>query len=312
MSPAQTLKLLEDSRAQGRLSEAQRPVFEMALAEAASEEELFELAEAALAPKRSRSASGEVSFERPRTSESDETLKVEIGASEPYVQGGHAAGGYWVDTQRRSTIDGLWAIGDAAGGAPQKYVTGSLAEGEIAALSVSKSLLSRGKVSPSTDPTRPAARLAREAACELRTKLSAQCEKSNPCGPQELTEALQKTMDQYAGGISSNYRYNQRELKMAAQKINGLIELTDSLTVPDQRALIRLWETKEALVVARSLIAHLEARQETRWPGFGEYSDYPEMSDQFLCYVNSVFLGDRVITRLRPLVKGDTYSHPGD
>lgn len=61
---------------------------------------------------------------------------VEIEGTEPYIVGGHTASGYWVDTNRKTTIDGLYAAGDVAGGCPQKYVTGALAEGEIAGLSV--------------------------------------------------------------------------------------------------------------------------------------------------------------------------------
>ena len=60
---------------------------------------------------------------------------MEIEGTEPYIVGGHTASGYWVDTKRATTIEGLYAAGDVAGGCPQKYVTGALAEGEIAAKS---------------------------------------------------------------------------------------------------------------------------------------------------------------------------------
>lgn len=63
---------------------------------------------------------------------------VEIEGTEPYIVGGHTASGYWVDTDRATTIEGLFAGGDVAGGCPQKYVTGALAEGEIAGLSAVK------------------------------------------------------------------------------------------------------------------------------------------------------------------------------
>ena len=59
---------------------------------------------------------------------------VEIEGTEPYIVGGHTASGYWVDTNRQTTINGLYAAGDVAGGCPQKYVTGAMVEGEIAAL----------------------------------------------------------------------------------------------------------------------------------------------------------------------------------
>ena len=71
---------------------------------------------------------------------------VEIEGTEPYIVGGHTASGYWVDTARATTIHGLYAAGDVAGGAPQKYVTGALAEGEIAALSILKFLESSSPV----------------------------------------------------------------------------------------------------------------------------------------------------------------------
>lgn len=63
---------------------------------------------------------------------------VEVEGTEPYIVGGHTASGYWVDTDRATTIEGLFAGGDVAGGCPQKYVTGALAEGEIAGLSAVK------------------------------------------------------------------------------------------------------------------------------------------------------------------------------
>ena len=61
---------------------------------------------------------------------------VEIQGTEPYIVGGHTASGYWVDTNRQTTVQGLYAAGDVAGGCPQKYVTGALAEGKIAALAI--------------------------------------------------------------------------------------------------------------------------------------------------------------------------------
>ncbi|MDR1079811.1 MAG: FAD-dependent oxidoreductase, partial [Deltaproteobacteria bacterium] len=60
-------------------------------------------------------------------------LSVQIEGTEPYVMGGHTASGFMVDRFRETTVPGLFACGDAAGGAPQKYVSGAIAEGWIAA-----------------------------------------------------------------------------------------------------------------------------------------------------------------------------------
>lgn len=70
---------------------------------------------------------------------------VEIEGTEPYIVGGHTASGYWVDNNRETTIHGLFAAGDVAGGCPQKYVTGALAEGEIAAKAIAERLTGSGK-----------------------------------------------------------------------------------------------------------------------------------------------------------------------
>ncbi len=65
---------------------------------------------------------------------------VEIQGTEPYIVGGHTASGFWVNTKRETTIHGLYAAGDVAGGCPQKYVTGALAEGKIASLAIIEQL----------------------------------------------------------------------------------------------------------------------------------------------------------------------------
>ncbi|MFQ5800874.1 MAG: adenylyl-sulfate reductase subunit alpha, partial [Candidatus Hydrothermarchaeales archaeon] len=58
---------------------------------------------------------------------------VEICGTEPYITGGHCQAGYWVTPERETTLPGLFAAGDVAGGAPYKFVSGCWAEGVIAA-----------------------------------------------------------------------------------------------------------------------------------------------------------------------------------
>ena len=74
------------------------------------------------------------------------TENVEIEGTEPYIVGGHTASGYWVDTHRETTITNLFAAGDVAGGAPQKYVTGALAEGEVAGDEIVRRYQEQGEV----------------------------------------------------------------------------------------------------------------------------------------------------------------------
>ena len=58
---------------------------------------------------------------------------IEIYGSDPYIVGGHTQSGYWVDLDRMTTVPGLFAAGETAGGNPNKFVGGCAAEGKIAA-----------------------------------------------------------------------------------------------------------------------------------------------------------------------------------
>jgi adenylylsulfate reductase subunit A len=45
----------------------------------------------------------------------------------------------------------------------------------------------------------------------------------------------------------------------------------------------------ERIDVAEVVLAHLEARKETRWPAYQTRIDYPERDDtHWLCFLNSV------------------------
>ena len=216
---------------------------------------------------------------------------VEIEGSEPYVVGGHTASGYWVDKNRKTTLEGLYAAGDVSGGAPQKYVTGALAEGEIAAEAIYEFIkgcrdsgagekASRSKGACAKEGTSDAA----AAKAELEAFLN---NRPGPFSTDDLEEAMQKIMDNYAGGIGSGYRYNEASLKKAAENIRRLEELASYLAAQDMDDLLRIYELKDRLTVCRVLIAHLAARKETRWHSFAENADYPEKSGNWRCYVNS-------------------------
>ena len=229
---------------------------------------------------------------------------VEIEGTEPYVVGGHTASGYWVDTRRESTIHGLYAAGDVAGGCPQKYVTGALVEGEIAAHSIVQKL--------NEEQVADTAASDEEAVLENKiAEYDAFLTKQDPAFTvEELEEAMQKVMDQYAGGIGTHYQFNEKQLAMAEEKIKKLQILAKGLAAADMHELMFIYELKERLTVCLTVIAHLRARKETRWHSFAENLDYPEKSDAWLCYVNSKKNGDQITMIRRDLVKGgETYEH---
>ena len=227
---------------------------------------------------------------------------MEIEGTEPYIVGGHTASGYWVDTNRKTTIDGLYAAGDVAGGCPQKYVTGALAEGEIAAQAAAE-YIADAELS-GIDESDISAHIA-----EVEKFL----EKSDNVRftTEQLEEAMQTVMDSYAGGIKTNYRFNEKQLDIADEKILKLIELSDTLRAEDFQELMYIYELRERLTVCRSVIAHLKARHETRWHSFAENLDYPKKDDKnFRKYVNSRLVDGEIKIILRDLVEGGgTYEH---
>ena len=218
---------------------------------------------------------------------------VEIEGTEPYIVGGHTASGYWVDTDRRTTIEGLYAAGDVAGGCPQKYVTGALAEGEIAALTILKDNNTSSQIDESDIEAHRT---------EIENFLS---DKYSPFTTEQLEEAMQTVMDEYAGGIKTNYRFNEKQLNIAEEKIKQIEKLSDDLTADDFQELMYIYELRERLTVCKSVIAHLRARKETRWHSFAENLDYPERDTKnFNKYVNSVTVNGDTKIILRDLVEG--------
>lgn len=225
---------------------------------------------------------------------------VEIEGTEPYIVGGHTASGYWIDDKRRTTLKGLYAAGDVAGGCPQKYVTGALVEGEIAAKTILEDIV---QAEAKTE------KFASDFG-EMTTKLNQQVEKeyeiyfsAEPSffSIEQLEEAMQKVMDTYAGGISTNYRYNEKQLRIADEKIRMLQEMAERLHAEDMDDLLHIYELRERLVVCRSVIAHLKARKETRWQGFSKNMDYPKQSEEWNKYVNSVLQDGEVKIIIREL-----------
>mgnify|MGYP002596349343 CR=1 FL=1 len=205
---------------------------------------------------------------------------VEIEGTEPYIVGGHTASGYWVNTNRETTIHGLYAAGDVAGGCPQKYVTGALVEGEIAALDIVEKL--KEQTFDTTDHKEE--QLLDDKVKEYNHILS---DKDSIFTIEQMEEAMQKVMDQYAGGIATDYQYNEERMVIGKKRIGELLGMIDELKAKDMFELKDIYEVRERLIVCQTLIEHLRTRKETRWHSFGENTDYPEESNQWLKYVNS-------------------------
>ena len=231
------------------------------------------------------------------------TDNVEVEGSEPYVVGGHTASGYWIDIKRATTLQGLFAAGDVAGGCPQKYVTGAFVEGKLAARSAAA-------YAASVEATASYSEEAIVAKVEslLDSKKHEDGRELFSIG--DLEEAMQQVMDEYAGGISTSYRYTESQLAIAAKHIDRLTRLSERLKASDNYELSKIFELQERLLICRVLIEHLRARKETRWHSFAENLDYPEKDAAYEGYINSRLENGKIRIIQRQLVgRGERYEH---
>ena len=157
------------------------------------------------------------------TNQPPKSFNVEICGTEPYIIGGHTAAGYWVDENRRTTLKNLYAAGDVAGGCPQKYVTGAFAEAEIVAEKISETL-NKIKMPAQIDFDASAFEkfFGNESAFTT----------------EELEVAMQTTMDENAGGLTQNYRFNELQLSLAARNIERIENLSEKLNASDMYDLL--------------------------------------------------------------------------
>ena len=205
-------------------------------------------------------------------------FNVEIGGSEPYIVGGHTASGYWIDNRRSTTLKNLYAAGDVAGGCPQKYVTGAFAEAEIAAESIAEEI---NKISVT------------EKFADFE-EFEQYFRNESDFTVDDLEIAMQTAMDEYAGGLTQNYRFNENQLNLAKNHIERIEKLSEKLHANEMYDLLKIYELRERLTVAKVLIEHLRARKETRWAGFYQNLDYPERDEKFNLFVNSKIIDGEV------------------
>lgn len=204
---------------------------------------------------------------------------IEIYGSDPYIVGGHTGSGYWVDLERMTTVSGLFAAGETAGGNPNKFVGGCAAEGKLAA---------RGAIAYIENLVLP----------EINMK-QVELEKERVYAPlfrggdfdgvsaREMEERLQRLMDEYAGGTSQFYRTNEERLDYALRHLKILKDQVRFLYAGDLHDLMSVHEVIDRLDVAEVVCHHLKFRKETRWQGWQTRTDYPEIDDQYDCFVES-------------------------
>ena len=233
----------------------------------------------------------------------------EIAAAEPYFIGSHSgASGAWIsgpeDLQtdetradyfwgyaHMATVKGLFCAGDASGASSHKFSSGSHAEGRIAAQAAIKFIVENNTM-PALDAVAAEALKAEilkpldtyEANKNLTTDPDIN---PNYIKPRSFMFRLQKLMDEYAGGISAQFKTNEVLLKKALELLAFLREDAAKLAASDLHELMRCWENVHRMWQAEAHVRTVLFREETRWPGYYYRADKPKLDEEkWLVFAN--------------------------
>jgi adenylylsulfate reductase subunit A len=236
----------------------------------------------------------------------------EIMACDPYFIGSHSgASGAWVsgpeDLQNAqtkgeyfwgyanmTTVDGLFAAGDASGASSHKFSSGSHTEGRIAAKSAINFVLDHNSA-PKVDQGQVDA-LTKEILQPLDTweqfKGATTDPEINPnyIRPKQFMYRLQKIMDEYAGGVSSQFKTSDKLLEKGLELMGYLKEDSPRQAAMNLHELMRCWENNHRMYQALAHMHSILFREETRWPGYYFRADKPSIdNDNWLAFCNCVY-----------------------
>ena len=221
----------------------------------------------------------------------------ELTTSEPYVMGSHATcSGAWASGpedyappeyrwgyNRMTTTSGLFGAGDASGGTPHKFSSGSFTEGRIAAKAAVNYITDVGD-EPLVDETE-IGRLKTEIFKPLdnyaigRNEIVAGTVSPSYILPLHALQRLEKLMDEYCGGITVNYMTNEPLLNRGLELMEMLKDDARHIGAEDLHQLQRTWEFRHRLLASESVMQHTLFRKETRWPGYYYRGDHMMLDD---------------------------------
>jgi adenylylsulfate reductase subunit A len=239
----------------------------------------------------------------------------EIMACDPYFIGSHSgASGAWVsgppDLQtdatkgeyfwgyvNMTTVPGMFAAGDASGASSHKFSSGSFTEGRIAAKGAMSYVVDHN-TAPTVDPAKIEA-LKAHILKPLETFATHKGATTDPdinpnyIRPKQFMYRLQKIMDEYAGGVSSQFKTSDKLLEKGLELLAFLKEDAGNLAAENLHELMRCWENVHRTYIAESHMRSILFREETRWPGYYFRTDKPTLDNQnWLAFCNCVYHKD--------------------
>jgi len=239
----------------------------------------------------------------------------EIMACDPYFIGSHSgASGAWLsgpeDLQtaetksdyfwgyaHMTTVKGLFAAGDASGASSHKFSSGSHAEGRIAAKSAISYIVDNPKA-PNVDQQQ-VNDLTAKVLKPLETFTTHKGKTTDPdinpnyIRPRQFMYRLQKIMDEYAGGVSSQFKTSGKLLEKGGELLGYLKEDAELLAAENLHELTRAWENVHRMYQADAHMRSILFREETRWPGYYFRADKPNMDNKnWLAFCNCIYNKD--------------------
>jgi len=223
----------------------------------------------------------------------------ELTTSEPYVMGSHATGcGAWCSGpadisppeyqwgyNRMMSVEGLFGAGDAVGGTPHAFSSGSFTEGRIAAKSACQ-YIDDGKAEGIRVSEATIAKLKEEVFRPMehyklyRNDIVAGEVNPNYHNPRQSLDRLQKLMDEYCAGVTVNYMTNDKLLSIGLKKLKIMEEDLQKIAAKDLHELLRAWEVKHRHRTSECVMQHTLFRKETRWPGYYYRGDALKLDDK--------------------------------
>ena len=97
-------------------------------------------------------------------------------------------------------------------------------------------------------------------------------------------------MDEYAGGVSSQFKTSDKQLEKGMELLTYLKEDAACLAAEDLHELMRCWENVHRMFQAEAHVRSILFREETRWPGYYFRVDKPSIDNKnWLAFVNCTY-----------------------
>jgi adenylylsulfate reductase subunit A len=238
------------------------------------------------------------------TNTAPEEKPSEIAACEPYFIGSHSgASGAWVSGPEdiapkdyfwgypnMTTVEGLFASGDASGASSHKFSSGSHAEGRIAAKGACDFAVDHADDLTVDDAKieELKKRILNPLDLFEQHKAGSSDPEINPnyMKPKMFMFRLQKIMDEYAGGVSTQFTTSKELLVKGLELLDFLKEDSEKLAAADLHELMRCWENIHRMWQAEAHVRTILFREETRWPGYYFRADLPSMKEDWKVFAN--------------------------